>query len=658
MASLPTRVRRRLRHLRHRLPFRRRPSSRYRRGLFTDRPVLGAAVGIVGVVVVVLAIAGAIAAWRLTTVASDLRSARNLLNQVQLEVSDGQLAIAQTHLDQAQSIIGRANSRVNGDIEFDLISWLPVVHQNITALRSSVGLAYSMVSGGSDILHSAKPLQGPTGKLEVPLRKGGIPLTTVVQAQQSTAQLASVLPAPDDKPNHSLLVGPIKELQQTVHDEAAKRRVQLETLARGMALLDDMAGANGPRRYLIAVANTAEERGAGGMILSYGELDSANGQFTLGSFANVDKLKPITTPVGTTLPDDYRNRWNGYQYATNFRQATLGADFPMGAPVLAQMYTASTGLAVDGVIQIDPSGLAAILEGTGPVDVPNLGTVSAQNVVDYSINKAYFQYPDRDQRQSVLGDIARAAFDRLLNGDYPSLRGLATSMSDAVAGRHLLMWASDPTVATQLRFFDADGSLPLKDSNYLSLTVQNMSGNKLDYYMDTSMDVRSIAAPPGDSRRFEDIAIMLNNRAPPDGTLQYVFGPFDAAQKRGRYHGVVSLYLPTGTQLRGSDGPFGTAPNVTTEGGREVIGFEVNTDAGQANVFVLHLALLPDGGIPQPLMLVPQARVRPTTVTTEIAASRGPALNANVSLTQSWLLRPGAAPLPASGPQLAQSKVR
>lgn len=609
--------------------------------------------------VLLFGVAGGLVGWKLRQVASDLKSARSILHRVETEVSDGRLAAARSDLATAQVLVARANARVYGGIEFDLVDWLPVVHQNIRSLRGSVGLAYKMVNGGVQVLASAQPLQGPGGRLELSLRHGGIPLATVVATQQATTGLASVLPAPDESPSDSLLVGPVADLQRTVQDEAVKRRAQLEVLARGMTLLDEMAGANGPRRYLIAVANTAEERGAGGMILSFGELDAAGGQFKLGPFGSVDKLTPGTHPVAAPadLPADYERRWDGYSYDSNFRQATLAADFPTVAPMLAQLYTSSTGKPVDGVIQIDPSGLAAILEGTGPVLVPGVGMVSARNVVDLTMNQAYFRFPNNDQRRDVLSNVARACFDKLLNGEYPSLRHLASALSDSVAGRHVLMWTEHQAGAQQLRFFDADGALPDPSRNYLSLTVQNMSGNKLDYYLDTAMDVRSIKAPPGDSRRFLDVTVTLHNTAPLDGTLPYVFGPFEPPLVRGRYHGVVSLYVPAGTALLGADGPAATVPAVYSEGGREAVSFEVNTDAGRTDRIVLRLALGPQLTGDGELLLVPQARIRPTSVSVHVGRGDGGGLVGRVTLDRAWLLRPDHRPVPASGPKTAEAGV-
>ena len=88
----------------------------------------------------------------------------------------------------------------------------------------------------------------------------------------------------------------------------------------------------------------------------------------------------------------------------------------------------------------------------------------------------------------MLGDVAEAAFRRLVDGDIPSLRTLAARRwSSAVDGRHLIMHTAPPRgTQDELVAFGADGALPPVDQiDSFHLTVQNLAGNKLDYYLDT-----------------------------------------------------------------------------------------------------------------------------------------------------------------------------
>ena len=66
-----------------------------------------------------------------------------------------------------------------------------------------------------------------------------------------------------------------------------------ETSDTGSGVLADLVGGHGDRTpYLVAVANTAEMRGAGGMILSYGVLGS-DGKVELSHFGRIDELRRL-----------------------------------------------------------------------------------------------------------------------------------------------------------------------------------------------------------------------------------------------------------------------------------------------------------------------------------------------------------------------------
>src|SRR5690606_32981303 len=105
-------------------------------------------------------------------------------------------------------------------------------------------------------------------------------------------------------------------------------------------------------------------------------------------FGDIDELAVPGPLPDDVVPADYRTRWEGFDHLERFRQANLAADYTVVAPVLEELYRQATGLPVDGVIQIDPSGLAAILEGIGPVQVEELGEVRADNVVSLTLNEA------------------------------------------------------------------------------------------------------------------------------------------------------------------------------------------------------------------------------------------------------------------------------
>jgi len=576
----------------------------------------------------VVAVVGGFAAWRISRIANDLNRARSLIDQAGVQIEAGQIGPAQANLDVAADLLTRSNAQLHDQPELAVADIVPVVHQNLASLRATVGVALQLVDGGRRILEVAAPMTDPDGRLQVPLKNGTVPIDIVKAAQREVADLQIALPIGPDAPSSSWLIGPVGDAQERVYNEANRRGAQLTNVSRALDVLADMAGANGPRRYLIAVANTAEMRGAGGMVLSYGVLSSTNGTFQLGDFGGIDELElgapidPKSVPV--PLPADYLARWSGLKPTQLWRNATLSPDFQLDAPVLAAMYEAKTGLAADGVIQIDADGLAAVLKGTGPVVVPVIGSVDASNVVDTTLNKAYFDFPNRDERQGVLGDVAKATFEALVHGQFTSLRPLGEAILDAAVKRHIVFWTDKPAIAARVAAFKADGALPdPATQDYAMLSIQNFGGNKLDYYLDSALRITG-TRPAGGAGALQ-AAIELTNTAPESGTIKEVFGPYGPTDRRGHYRGVVTLYLPTGVALaRAAPGPGTDQPILGTEAGRTIVSFDVDLGPGASTSVQVDLDVAPRApDTPYTFALVPLPRVRPTVVGVQIAAPDG-----------------------------------
>lgn len=571
---------------------------------------------------------GLVAGVRLMSVSEDLNDAADLLTVASEHVELGELALARQEFAQAQVLLTSANSGLYGNAAIELVGTFPVAKENLDALRDTVGLALRMTEGANRILAVTEGLEGPDGTLEVPLVDGKVPLADVEQAQAAVQSLSDLLPGTGYEPRTRYLVPQVERAQQLVIDEALERRPQLDSVGRGLELLSALAGGKGPQRFLIAVANTAEMRGGGGMILSYGILEARDGTFTLGQFGGIDELRLDGSVDASFLsvPQDYLERWYGLEPTGLWRNTTLSPDLAFNAPIMEAIFTARTGVILDGVIQIDPAGLAAILAGTGPVQVDGLGAVDASNVVDLSLNRAYVEFPERDQRQEVLGDVAEAAFGALVDGQFGSIRPLGEALYEAAQERHIALFLNNFQDQAVAATFGATAELPPPgEVDHAILTVQNFSKNKLDYYLDTTLDLAG-ARPSG--RPGSLIAtVTVANTAPAEGQASYVFGPNATGETAGLYRGVVSLYLPTGATLVGSSGDATGAPGTTSEVGRTVVGFNVEVPAGQSRTVVLELALPPRPAGPYELTLVPIPRVRPTVVSAVVDAGDGAAVH-------------------------------
>jgi hypothetical protein len=534
------------------------------------------------------------------------------LRAVTTDAEQGRLGRADNELQQVQSALTSVNSALYDSPDFQLVGWLPVARQNIDAVRSAVQLGLQMVGGGEQIIRSAAPLQAE-GQLRVPLSGGQIPVQAIEAVQSTVQDVATGLPVSSRSPSSALVLGRVKSAVNRVYEEAARRRSELTSVAASLRLLDDIAGAAGNRTYLIAVSNSAEMRGSGGMILSYGVLTSRGGKVALGHFGPIDEIKLRSPQTAVTFPADFVAKYGGLGSSSDWREVNIMSDFTIDAPVMQAMYEDATGQHVDGVIQVDSAGLAAVLAGIGPVVSADLGTVSSANAVQLTLNTAYQEFPERAVRQDYTGQVAQAAFSKLTSGDFSTLKPLGVSLAAAAAQHHVLMWADDPTDETAVRLLGAAGALPPARDAFAQLTVENFGGDKLDYYMRTGLALTGKRPTESGSRM--TATIDLANTAPPSAkSPRAIFGPFLPSQRAGEYYGLVTLYLTAGTYLQGwTGGPsLTTPPIVGSQNGVRTVTYTVAIPAGAASRVILRLVVPPVPPQQPGFLFIPSPRVIPT----------------------------------------------
>src|SRR5207248_684885 len=87
-------------------------------------------------------------------------------------------------------------------------------------------------------------------------------------------------------------------------------------------------------------------------------------------------------PRTLQAPKDFVRRYSRFDVAREWTNVNMSPDFPTVAAVIADQYKQYSGTRVDGVIAVDPLGLAHLLTLTGPVQVPGWPTpIGANNVV-------------------------------------------------------------------------------------------------------------------------------------------------------------------------------------------------------------------------------------------------------------------------------------
>lgn len=377
----------------------------------------------------------------------------------------------------------------------------------------------------------------------------------------------------------------ITPLSEAVRDLDRERDESRESLERAEAATRALGRVlRGPTPYLLLGANNAEMRAGGGMFLSATTLRFDAGTMVLG---DVRPTQELVLPAGSVPVDgDLAVNWPWLDPGRDLRNLGLSADHPQSARLAAQMWErVPGGEPVGGVIAVDVDALRGLLRVVGPVEVDGV-SYTADTVRGQLLREQYADFVgDRDQRRDRLGEVARAVFARVESGDW-ELSAMATALTDAVQGRHLLVWSVDPTDQAAWAGVSADGHLTDRS---LAVSLLNRGANKLDSYVDTHLTVE--AEPAGADRTKVVLRYHVANDAP-EGGPQYVVGPNIADLQAGEYRGIVVVNLPDGATHLTIDGVRPTLSGA--DGPTVVIGGEVVLPRGESAEVVV-TALLPRG---------------------------------------------------------------
>ena len=211
------------------------------------------------------------------------------------------------------------------------------------------------------------------------------------------------------------------------------------------------------------------------------------------------------------------------------------------------------GRPIDGVMYVDPEGLAALLRVTGPVDIKGLDTpIGPDNAANFLLRDQYVQFPKVDERADFLERVARQTFTRLTSVRLPGPRFIGESLGPAVEGGHLRIWTADPN---EQAFFDrldaGQGLRPTTDGDDVMVTVSNDNPNKIDAYLHRSVDYDvTYDDATGDAQG--TITVDLQNDAPLDLT-DYVVANKNH-EPRGSNRTFLSLYTGLGVESATLDG--------------------------------------------------------------------------------------------------------
>jgi len=433
---------------------------------------------------------------------------------------------------------------------------IPVVGPNLRAARDIARV-------GADLARSGEKTAGTVDPDRLHVVDGTVPLAEVQRVtpelQRGARELDQAVRSLD-RIDHTFLLPPVRDGLRKVHHELANASDEADNAVVSARLAPAIFGGQGPRRYFLAVQNTAEQRATGGFIGNWGILTAQDGKVTLDHFERISVLNP---PAGAdrplTAPDDYLRRYQRFQPSRAWQNINMSPDFPTVAQVMADQYRLASGEQVDGFLAVDPDGLAALLRLTGPVSVAGWPEpLTADNVVRVTLSDAYVRFGSADpERVDFLGDVADAVVDRATHEQLGNPAKIARTLGRAARQGHLIVALARPGEEALAQQLDVAGKMPAIHSDSLLVTTQNGAGNKVDYYLKRHITY-TLHVDPGSGARAAQLRgrleLQLDNAAPNAGLPQEVIGPFDARFAPGENRSFVSVYTPLGFTTATVDG--------------------------------------------------------------------------------------------------------
>jgi hypothetical protein len=345
-----------------------------------------------------------------------------------------------------------------------------------------------------------------------------------------------------------------------------------ETAIKAVSIAPRLLGADGPRRYMVLFTTPVEARGRTGFPGNYAELVVDGGKLSMPVFGRVAELEAAGQGTGRTLtqPPELVARYGRFGVSDTWRNLTMTPDFPALAVAAAELYPQSGGQPIDGLLSVDPAGLAAIMRYTGPIEIPGRAPLTFENTERYLLFDQYVEFQtDNEQRLQVLDDLAEITFDRLTTEDLPGPRALSEDLDPVVDGGHIQFTTLSLDSFSVLHEVGVTGSFlpPPEGVDTVSVTTANAGASKIDLFLNRRerYDVRW---DPATGEVTGTLTVSLENTAPAEGFPDYVIGNA-VGLPRGTNRSFVSIYSPfqlDEARVRGGPAPL----QAEVEAGRNV----------------------------------------------------------------------------------------
>ena len=405
-------------------------------------------------------------------------AAQGELAQFRTTLQTGDSVAAKAHLEAGAAAINRAKAAADTG-QLKVAKYVPYVGRTVRDLDHLLAAAGTLSSAGGNALTVYEQFSGADSKL---FKDNVFSIPAIRSAGTSVTALGGALDTADAELQQVTGTGPrgaeALAKKQSALTQVASLRSQVVGLAPLLAAMPAAVGAEGPRTYLVTVLNPSESRASGGAPLSVAFMKFDQGRLTIPVQGQTSTLTGGNQPhVFTPAKGD---PWLIGRGERRFVNANVNPDFSTAGEQLLRA-SGSFRQAPVGVIALDVQAIGSLLKATGPIQSPEYGELTAENVAQKLVVDAYLEPQDQQARHDRNDQLMQVMLQRLTQGG--GLIGKARALGEAVPGRHLQMYFRDPALQKVVVGAKAAGIVATQPTGDLAAVyTQNINGSKVDTY--------------------------------------------------------------------------------------------------------------------------------------------------------------------------------
>jgi len=281
-----------------------------------------------------------------------------------------------------------------------------------------------------------------------------------------------------------------------IEDILIKVTASLEIFHESSDSIQALLGHQQRQRYLVLFQNNTELRPTGGFWGSLAEIDILDGELeamNIPGGGTYDQQGQLQMQVQAPGPLQLlRGRWE-------LQDANWFPDFPTSASKAMKFYEEGGGPSVDGVIAINATLVARLIDVTGPIELPEYGmTIDGENFLFQTQKQVEVDYDkELNQPKSLIGDLAPPLLEKITSADGEQFLQIAQLFSQALSDRDIQIFHTNPNIQSSLSKLGWDGAMLGNTGDYLMVTHANIGGGKTDGVIDDKIDIKSTVRGDG-----------------------------------------------------------------------------------------------------------------------------------------------------------------